>query len=203
MGRPEPKRIGRLRRTARRLWPDRNPLRRATDRAEAALLASLIIVFVAVAPLLSLAAWHWAADAGHRKEAAQQSTSYQVSAVLLKGAPPPVFGAEPASLVASVPARWVASGGAVHTGTVAVAGGMRAGSKVTVWLNKAGQLTDPPLQPSQVNAQAAQAAAGAPFGLMLVLGGVWLLIRRVLNRRRLAAWEAGWAAFGPRWTRRR
>lgn len=203
MGRPAPKRMGLPRRTARRLWPDRNPLRRATDRVEAALAVALIVVFVAVAPLLSLAAWHWAADAGHRAAAAQQATSHQVSAVTLKSAPPPVFGAEPASLVATVPARWVAPGGAVHTGTVAVAGGMRAGSKVTVWLNKAGQLTSPPLQPAQVNAQAAQAAAGAPFGLVLLLGGIWLVIRRALNRRRLAAWEAGWAAFGPRWTRRR
>src|SRR5215469_311228 len=44
-------------------WPDRNPLRRRCDRAEAALVTVLVAVFLAGAPLLALAAgWLRAAD---------------------------------------------------------------------------------------------------------------------------------------------
>jgi hypothetical protein len=36
-----------------------------------------------------------------------------------------------------------------------------------------------------------------------VLLGVWFGARRLLDRRRLRGWEAEWAVFGPRWTRKR
>ncbi|MBV9381324.1 MAG: hypothetical protein JOY82_08365 [Streptosporangiaceae bacterium] len=197
-----PIRIRGLRAAVRRLWPDRNPLRRATDHAEAMLVAGLFLLFLVCAPLLSLGAWHWAAAAAHRTQLEQQAASRQVSAVVLQNTPPAVLGVQPSSLVTSARARWVAPGGAVHTGTVPVMAGTRAGSRVPVWVGRNGQQTAPPLEPSQVTMQAAQAAVGAPFVLALPLGGIWLAVRRVLNRRRLAAWEAGWAAFGPRWTRR-
>ena len=40
---------------ARRLWPDRNPLRRAADRAEFAVVALLLFALVAGVPLTVLA----------------------------------------------------------------------------------------------------------------------------------------------------
>ena len=43
----------------------------------------------------------------------------------------------------------------------------------------------------------------APAALALLLLGLAWLVRRVMDRRRLAAWEADWALTGPRWTRRR
>jgi hypothetical protein len=46
----------------------------------------------------------------------------------------------------------------------------------------------------------AAAAATATLGIML-LCLAWAG-RRVLDRHRLAAWEAAWAAVGPQWTRR-
>ena len=47
-------------------WPDRNPLRRRCDRAEAALVTLLVAVFVASAPLLALLAGRQAHDGGPR-----------------------------------------------------------------------------------------------------------------------------------------
>jgi hypothetical protein len=44
-------------RVARGLWPDRNPLRRSSDRAEAGMLVVLIMAFVLGAPLVALIAW--------------------------------------------------------------------------------------------------------------------------------------------------
>jgi len=47
-------------------WPDRNPLRRGTDRAEAAIIAPALITFLAVAPLAAVLAVGWASGAAHR-----------------------------------------------------------------------------------------------------------------------------------------
>jgi hypothetical protein len=195
---PEP--IMRLGRALRVLWPDRNPLRRATDRVEAALVAMVLAVFLACAPLLGVAAWHWAHAAAQRAARDQRSTSQQVSAVLMQSAPPPVLAAIGSSSVAEVRAQWIVPGGAVHTGDIAVPGGTKAGNRVMIWIDTVGRLTGPPLSPAQVTSQAAQAAVGAAATLALVLAGVLLFARRALNRRRLAAWHDGWSAFGPRWT---
>jgi hypothetical protein len=55
---------------ARRLWPDRNPLRRPADRAEFAVAAVLLVTFLAGVPLTALAAARWAAASGLRTERA-------------------------------------------------------------------------------------------------------------------------------------
>jgi chromate transport protein ChrA len=39
--------------------------------------------------------------------------------------------------------------------------------------------------------------------LAIMLTAAWRLARRGLDRRRMAAWDAGWLATGPRWTPRR
>jgi len=78
-----------------------------------------------------------------------------------------------------------------------------AGSTVTVWTNQAGQLTDPPLQHTQIVSRAEQAAAAAVASLVLTLIVLGWLSRRFLDRRRLAAWDADWLANGPSWTPRR
>ena len=44
-------------------WPDHNPLRRTSDRVEAAIVAAALILFLAGAPLLALFGWHWADSA--------------------------------------------------------------------------------------------------------------------------------------------
>jgi hypothetical protein len=41
------------------------------------------------------------------------------------------------------------------------------------------------------------------FLLASVLFAVGLVIHWLMERRRLAAWAAEWAVFGPRWTTRR
>ena len=53
-----------LRRLARALGLDRNPLRRATDRAEAWIRVGLLAVFLIAGPMAALGAGHWAYHAG-------------------------------------------------------------------------------------------------------------------------------------------
>ena len=52
------------RRLARALGLDRNPLRRATDRAEAWIRIGLLAVFLIAGPMAALGAGHWAYHTG-------------------------------------------------------------------------------------------------------------------------------------------
>ena len=186
-------------RAVRGLWPDRNPLRRTLDRVEAAILAGLAVAFLAGAPAAAVTAAHVAAATGARTAQAQRSW-HQAPAVLLADVPGSGYGRS--GPVAR--ARWAAPGGGARTGTVSAPPGARAGSTVPVWVDASGQLTKaPPLRLAQVNDQAVLAAAAAFVGLGYLLACVGLLACGVLARRRLAAWDAGWRATEPRWTRRR
>ena len=77
-------------------------------------------------------------------------------------------------------------------------GGAHAGATVTVWAGHAGRLTRTPASPFQAAFQAGVTAAMAVpcWGVALLCAG--LLSRRLLDARRLAAWDAGWQAMDPR-----
>lgn len=119
MRRREIARMSRPARWLRGLRPDRNPLRRASDRAEAAIIAGLLIIFLAGAPLAALAAANWASAASPGTDA--RPAPHRVPAVLLA----------------------------------------------------------------------------------VLLLGTGRLVRWMLNRRRMAGWDADWQAAGPRWSGRR
>ncbi len=188
--------LGRLLRGRR---PDRNPLRRGSDRAETAMLGVLLAAFLAGAPFAAHAAGSWTYAASARQAQAQQAALRQVRATVLQ-APSPLGISEGG---AQARARWQAPTGQVRTGQVFVLTGAPAGSTVMVWVNRAGQLTDPPLQHSQVTGRAelARVAAIAALAVVLIIAG-WTA-RRALDRRRLAAWDAEWLTTGPRWSTRR
>ena len=69
-----------------------------------------------------------------------------------------------------------------------------------VWVDSSGRLASIPLQYRDIERQAALAAGLASAGLALVLLGAGALARRILNRRRLASWDAAWQATASRWT---
>src|ERR1017187_5785872 len=142
-------RVKRHSRWVRRLWPDRNPLRRAADRMEAAIVAGLLAALVVGAPLAALAVGKWSYAVGSRVEHAQQSAWHQVPATLLTKAPYPGY----TGYEAQVPARWTAPNGT------------KAGSTLLVWVDASGQLTGPPLRHDQVTGQAALAALLAALGV--------------------------------------
>ena len=183
-------------RAVRGLWPDRNPLRRSLDRAEAAIVAGLAVAFLAAAPVTAVTAGHLVYRIASRTASAQRSW-HQVPAVLLASATVPgQFGT-------AVPARWTSPAGARHTGWVPVLASATAGSTVQVWVDASGRLTDQPLRGSQVLGQAVMAALLAPVALGSLLGGAGLLAHGALGRRRMTAWDADWQATEPQWTRRR
>jgi len=188
--------LGRL---ARGLRLDRNPLRRGSDRAETAMLGVLLAAFLAGAPFAAHAAGSWTYAASIREAQAQQATLRQVPATLLQAAAP--WNISESGSEAN--ARWKAPDGQVRTGQIFVLSGAPAGSTVMVWTNQAGQLTDSPLQRSQVTGRADMARVLAVAALGAALSIVGLAGRWALDWRRLTAWDAEWRATEPRWSSRR
>jgi hypothetical protein len=187
-------------RLARKLGLDGNPLRRRTDRAAACFAALLLAIFLISAPVLSIAAIDWAGHTGATGQQAARSW-HQVSAVLRQAAPVPSFSREALGFTL-VQARWTAPDGRARAGPIPVSAGLAAGHTVPLWVDEAGMPTGPP--PSHPATLAREATAGVvatiALGIMLLcLAGAG---RWVLDRRRLADWEAAWAAVGPQWTKR-
>ena len=188
-------------RIARKLGLDGNPLRRRTDKIAACAAALLLAVFLTGAPLLSVAAAGWAG----RPAAAELRTKrsrHQVPAILLQAAPNPAAFAGEVLGYSLVLARLTTPDGRARTGRIRVSPSMAAGRTVRLWVNAAGSPAGLPLNDRLVPAYEATAAviATVTLGIMLVClacAGRW-----VLDRRRLADWEAAWATVGPQWTRR-
>jgi hypothetical protein len=197
-------RMGWLTRLARRLWMSNNRLRRRTDRIEAWITAGLLVVFLVGAPLSWFAAGRWVEQGVVREQHAQQSWR-QVAAVLLEAAPaePQFEFGLPWNPAVLVLAHWMGPDGKDQIGQIPVKAGSWAGRTVQVWVDTLGRPTGPPLPSSVLAERVASAKTLAPATLALLLLGLGWLVRRVMNRRRLAAWEADWASTGPRWTRRR
>jgi len=78
-----------------------------------------------------------------------------------------------------------------------------AGSIVTVWIDASGRPAHAPLTHADVVARVIGAAITTPVVLALLLCSVGWAASRVLDRHRLALWEADWLAVEPRWTKRR
>ena len=185
--------LGRL---ARGWRPDRNPLRRGSDRAETAVLGMLLAAFLAGAPFAAHAAGSWTYAASIREAQAQQAAIHQVRATLLQAAAPWSIsegGAE-------AQARWQAPDGQVRTGQVFVLSGAAVGGTVVIWVNQAGQLADSPLVTSQVTGRTDMARVLAVVGLAVALIVIGLAGHGALHQRRLARWDAEWMATGPRWS---
>jgi hypothetical protein len=195
-------RAGRLTRLARRFWLGKSPLRRRTDQIEAWITAGLLAALLVGAPLASFAVGRWVQHGGLLEQRAQQSW-HQVPGVLLKTAPVERSLYLRASLDTEVMAlaRWTGPGGRQLTGKVPVTPGTLAGQRLQVWVNRSGQPTGSPLPNSELVRRVIGAQVLAPIGLAVLLLGVGGLVRWLMNRRRLAAWETGWAYTGPRWTR--
>ena len=194
----------RLARCGRRVGFDRNPLRRRTDRIEAAIrLATMILLLVAV-PLAAVVVGQRADHVALHQAHAQEAADHEVTAVLLQqasstGIPDPYTSVQ----MTVVLARWRPPGQPSRSGEVPAPAGARAGSTVTVWVNASGAVTGPPPAHRVVVGDVCIAAVVTVLVTCLLLLGSNALARRALDRRRLRAWDADWQTTGPLWTGRR
>ena len=190
-----------LARLARWLGFDRNPLRRGTDRVEGILRLVMIIMVVAVVPATAVAAGRWTYHYVVHQAQVQQAVDHRVTAVLLRDAPATGVPDPYTSLeTAWVPARWQPPGQPPRTGEVLAVAGARKGSTVRTWIAPSGAVTDPPLNHRVIRGDVLMAVMATLLVSSVLLLAAAALARRVLDRRRLRAWEAEWRTSGPLWS---
>jgi hypothetical protein len=191
-----------LRRQVRGLRPDRNPLRRRTDRVEAYLLIGLFVTAAAGTPFAAQAASRAAYAGALRTQREQQAVRHPVKAELTQTAGSTVAGY---TLSVDVPTKAVviSAAGVRRPVEVLAPPGSAQGKTVIVWADLSGDLVSPPLTDAQVADQGDAGAIGAIAGIAVVFltgGGI---ARYALSRRRIAAWEADWLLTAPTWNRQR
>lgn len=192
---------GNVRRTLRLWLPDHNPLRRATDRLQAIVVAAVLLLFLVAAPILAITAARWEHASVVRT---QQAGQFKVSATLRTSAPSTATGIKARFNDGSLKAKasWVAPDGTTHTGLVPVSAGARAGTSVAIWVTASGRLTQPPLAANVVADRSWLAAGFSVAALGVAVAGTLLIVRVVFDRRRMAAWGADWRYTEPRWTKK-
>jgi hypothetical protein len=176
--------------------PDRRtarPRRRRTDLAEdvAAWMLISAAVFLLLVAVQAGVAVH--ASAVQRGIA---TAAVPVEAVLTADAPV-VTGAGTAAALLRAPATWTGNDGLPGSGVVPAGSGARAGTTVTIWLDRDGRLVPHPVDPvveGWVSAVDLLLLGGA------VLGGSWIGVRRLTGWINSARWEREWADVGPDWS---
>jgi len=197
---PRPLAVTRRARLVRRWRLDRNPLRRTSDRVESVVVIALVVAFLFGAPLAARASGTWAQAAAQRAELAQQASRRQVTAVVLTAATAPDVGYwDPAEVTQ---ARWTAPDGAVVTSELPVTIGTTVGATLRVWTTLDGQLVSHPMTEAQVTSMTQLGTVTGVAGLAVLLALAGGLTHWSLCRRRMAAWDTGWQATGPRWNTR-
>lgn len=190
-------------RAARRLAWSRNPLYRTTDRLEGLLLLVVIVAAILAVPV-AVAVGQRTHDEGMRTSMVQTTSGHWERARLLEAAPSTVTSIPdaPTDLTALARATWRGPDGSTRVGQVPVRPGTPAGTTVRAWIDGSGRATQPPLTASQVSDRAV--ATGLTTWLAMELGVVvvYILLRWLLDRRRLASWRSEWEEVAPRWTGR-
>jgi hypothetical protein len=185
-------------RIARRLGFDHNPLRRRLDLIEGWLLPAAIAGFLVLGPLAATGAGLWVHSDNVSAQRAQRSW-HEVSAVLLKPVPGPVTSGANSWLV-SAPARWTADG-RQRVGDIPAPAGTSEDAVVPLWFNRAGKVQSPPLTAAGARNRIVVTVLFALAAVAVLLTVVALVIRSMLDRRRIAGWETAWLSVGPQWSR--
>ncbi|MGC0413063.1 hypothetical protein RKD32_005993 [Streptomyces sp. SAI-195] len=186
-------------RTIRRsLWRwRRNPLRRREDVLEAWILLIVWLVIALVGPVAGVLG----AQVSAQSAAQRRAERHAVTATLVSDVPHNalVDGTTGGRVDATV--RWTASDGTRHSDKAAVDGGLKAGSRVSVWTDRQNNLTPAPPTATQAGVDAAFMGAASSFAVVTAAAAGYYGARLVLNRRRRTALEDEWQQIGSQWGR--
>ncbi|WP_416520213.1 hypothetical protein [Streptomyces achromogenes] len=188
------------------LWRWRhNPLRRATDLAEAWLALVALLLMAVAAPVTGWLVGRAAQDSLQRSARQQQHARHLVTATVVRELGGTLPEADPESSSAReshsrVLAYWRAPDGTRRHGPVlANLRSPHPGDHFRLWTDPRGRMTTRPLDSATATAHAALAGLGAALlTAALVETGrrvtVWRLVRR-----RYARWDQAWERAGPDW----
>lgn len=180
----------------------RKVMRRWSDRLERAVLVGAFVL-VPIAPVVGVTVGQQSLAGAAAVAADRAASGYQTTAVLIEDAPLRATSAAARGLVtgAVVQARWQAPDGSERTGSVMVRGVLFAGQTVPLWVDSKGEPTAAPAPAGEQRAGAVVVGTGAGLGWLVLLAGIVVATRRVLDRRRLRDWGDEWAAVEPAWRR--
>ena len=101
-----------------------------------------------------------------------------------------------------VAVRYTPPDGIERRADMLVSGPLPAGTRVPVWVDRAGDIAPAPTGRYEAMRNAVVGALTVLGATALVLGGIWLGVRRVLDRIDADRWEREWAQVEPQWSRR-
>ncbi|MFE9438577.1 hypothetical protein ACFYO2_06165 [Streptomyces sp. NPDC006602] len=185
----------------------RNPLRRATDLAEAWVALVALLLILVVGPVIGSLVGGVAQEALQRSVREQHESRHLVTATVVRKLDRSPLDADPETssgrnLRSRVAADWTAPDGTVHHGTVIAAlEEPHRGDHFTLWTDEHGRTVARPLD----SATATTHAVLAGFGAALLTAGLVEAGRRFavwrMVRRRYARWDRAWERAGPDWGR--
>ncbi|VVJ21755.1 Uncharacterised protein [Amycolatopsis camponoti] len=180
-----------------RMWrtvlPRRGSVARASDRFQAGLLVSVV--------LLALAALPVAASIGSETYARQQDESAQqvsertrVTATLLADGPDITVNSRAGVVGNGRPtdAAWLLPDGTRRVGKVVADEGTLKGHTLDIWVDRAGSPVDPPLSSAGVVIDAVVLGLGLWLGALALLALCYRLAVFSLDRLRFAQWQHEW-----------
>ena len=182
-----------------------HPLRRGVDVVQAWLTLTAVLALLIAAPLGAWAAGNATYRSGQATAREAARDHVRVDAVLLEDS----FTYTAASRNATsaeqlqVQARWYGRDASPHVGKIVPESAGRAGDHVPVWIDMAGRPVPPPLTEQQITERTMAVGFSTLLASGLLIAVAWLVSRHVLDNRRMALWEAAWAATEPRWSGRR
>ncbi|MFC9435825.1 hypothetical protein [Nocardia sp. NPDC057030] len=185
--------VNMYRRTCRRVGLDRNPMRRREDRVQTMVAAALALVFLIIVPVLVLTV---GVSVYHTETAVVQAKTaqlHQVEATVTETGKAPLYAP-----IMPAKVQWKDADGVVHTEDYQSTTLVQPGQSVTIWLNGADKIVEPP-SGTQALSKAVLLTGGALLGATIVVAGSYFALRRGLDRRRLRMWEMEWATADLRW----
>ncbi|MBC9715968.1 hypothetical protein H9Y04_25840 [Streptomyces sp. TRM66268-LWL] len=195
-------------RTITGLWRWRgNPLRRATDLAEAWVALAALLAMLLVAPVVGAAVGASSSAALQRAVQVQHDSRHGVQATVDKISghtrldPDPETSAERDPSV-RVHADWQAPDGTWQRGVVP--SGMtdpQPGDRFLLWVDEQGSPVAKPMATGTAGIHGALAGIGAAGLTVGLVEGLRRLALWQMLRRRYARWDTEWAQAGPDWGR--
>ncbi|KOG39871.1 Rv1733c family protein [Streptomyces resistomycificus] len=190
------------------LWRWRhNPLRRATDLAEAWVAFAALLLILVVGPVIGSLVGTLAQDTLQRSAREQRESRHLVAATVVRKLDPSPLDADPETssgrdLRSRVVADWTAPDGTAHHGKVlAPLQDPHRGDHFTLWTDEHGRIVARPLDAATATTHAVLAGFGAALlTTALVEVGRRLTVWRMV-RRRYAGWDRAWERAGPDWGR--
>ncbi|MFE7800991.1 hypothetical protein [Nocardia sp. NPDC057440] len=168
-------------------------MRRREDRLQSVAGALLLLLFIVVVPVAVMTIGGRVYETETRVAQAEAAQLHQVDATVVEVGKTPLYAP-----VTPAKVTWSDPDGTAHTSDYQATGIVKTGGTVKIWLDSTGKVTHPPSE-TRALSKAVLSTTGAVLAVLACCGSCYVLLRRVLDRRRSRLWETEWATAGLTW----